>query len=568
MAWSGATPRDGTSDALREGRDSFRAADNPPVFMPRPYASRRAPPLAPQELLFLGVVMVAWGLFVISLGKDMSWDFRNYHWYAPYAFLNSRLGFDIAVAHHATYYNPLLDVPFYWLGTHTHSWIALGVLGAAQGANIVPLYLIARSMLQSEERHFMAGVLALFCMTGGLTLSLTGTTYYDNVMSVFTLSGLALLVTQRETLSTGALSRAAAIALIAGLVTGSAVGLKLPQAPYAIGFAAALAVLPGDIKHRGTRLLAGGLGGVLGLALFAGYWWWKMDHLTGNPLFPYFNQYFHSPLALDATYRDTRFLPANLREALLYPILFSIDWRVANDLPFGDARVGLAYLTVLITLPFWIFSGRSRKPLVAPAAAAAIFAFAIATYIAWISIFAIYRYILALEMLAPIVIVAAIGLWALPRQVQLSILGVLMVVALALTRPNILERAPADDPYVQVTLPPIPHPENTMLLMTGEAPLGFVVASLPRAMPVLRIDGWMIQPKDRSKLTQIARARVAEFKGDLYVLSNEYEMERARQALTDYDLAVNWIECRDIETNLGGPYRFCPVTRGAEKIHE
>jgi hypothetical protein len=533
-----------------------------------PPPTARARSLAPEELLFLGAVILAWALFVISLGKDMSWDFRNYHWYAPYSFLNNRLGFDVAVAHHATYYNPLLDVPFYWLATHTHSWVALGALGAAQGANIVPLYLIARTLFERDERRIMAGALSLLCMTGGLTLSLTGTTYYDNVMSVFTLSGLAILVTQREALSTGSLARAAPIALIAGFITGSAVGLKLPQAPYAIGFATALAVLPGDFKHRGTRLLAGGLGGVLGLALFAGAWWLKMDHLTGNPLFPYFNQYFHSPLALDATYRDTRFLPGNLREALLYPILFSIEWRVANDLPFGDIRVGLAYLAVLITLPMWLFTARAKKPLVAPDAAAGLFAFAIGTYVAWLSIFAIYRYILALEMLSPILISAAIGLWPLSPRAQLSAVGAVLLFALVFTRPHILERAPADDPYVQVMLPPIPHPENAMLLMTGEAPMGYVTPSLPPSMPVLRIDGWMIRPKDNSKLTEMARARVAGFKGALYLLSNEYEMERARQALTDYDLAVDWIECRDIETNLGGPYRFCPVTRGAEQTHE
>ena len=59
------------------------------------------------------------------LGKDTSWDFRNYHWYAPYALLNHRMGIDVAVAHQASYYNPYLDIPFYWLATHTRAWIAL-----------------------------------------------------------------------------------------------------------------------------------------------------------------------------------------------------------------------------------------------------------------------------------------------------------------------------------------------------------------------------------------------------------------------------------------------------------
>ena len=122
---------------------------------------------------------------------------------------------------------------------------------------------------------------------------------------------------------------------VAGLLVGSAVGLKLPEAPFALGFAAALAVLPGDAKHRITRLLAGGFGGSIGVALFAGYWFATMDHLTGNPLFPYFNQYFHSPLALTASYRDMRFIPAGLEDAAAVsaPVLRRLARRRRSALP-------------------------------------------------------------------------------------------------------------------------------------------------------------------------------------------------------------------------------------------
>src|SRR5580704_11072640 len=116
-------------------------------------SASRAPQASParlsvQELTFLGLVMLFWAAFVIVLGKDTSWDFRNYHWYGPYALFNHRLDIDVAVAHHGSWYNPYLDVPFYWLATHTRSWIALACLGAAQGANVVPLYLIGRSALR------------------------------------------------------------------------------------------------------------------------------------------------------------------------------------------------------------------------------------------------------------------------------------------------------------------------------------------------------------------------------------------------------------------------------------
>src|SRR6201995_4910718 len=99
-----------------------------------PYPTSRAQ-LSRQEILFLGLTILFWAAFVVVLGKDTSWDFRNYHWYAPYAFLNGRLGLDVAVAHQASYYNPFLDIPFYWLATPTHSPTALGLLGRVAGAD-------------------------------------------------------------------------------------------------------------------------------------------------------------------------------------------------------------------------------------------------------------------------------------------------------------------------------------------------------------------------------------------------------------------------------------------------
>src|SRR5579863_2721400 len=177
--------------------------------------------LTAREYAFFGLGLLFWAGFVILLGKDTSWDFRNYHWYAPYALIHHRMGIDVAVAHQASYYNPYLDVPFYWLATHTHAWVALGVLGAVQGANLIPLYLLARSALRVEaspsDRKIMAGALSLLGLVGALTLTEFGSTYYDDVMSVLVLSGLAILVLNRETLARGRLAKAAALSAAAGL---------------------------------------------------------------------------------------------------------------------------------------------------------------------------------------------------------------------------------------------------------------------------------------------------------------------------------------------------------------
>jgi hypothetical protein len=521
----------------------------------------RASHLSAQEWLFFGLVVLVWALFTIGLGKGVSWDFRNYHWYGPYAFLTGRENLDMAVAHQATYYNPFLDIPYYWLATHFHSWIAVGALGAAQGLNVIPLYLMARSILRIEEKRVVAGVVTLVCMTGGLTLSLSGTTYYDNIMSVFVLGGLALLVCHRETLATGWLWRGAAIAGLGGAMTGAAVGLKLPEAPFALGFAGALIVLPGDAKHRLARVAAGGIAGVTGVALTGGYWMVHLAHATGNPLFPYFNQYFHSPLALSAPYRDVRFLQHDLWHAFLYPLFFSIDWRVADDLGYSDIRIGLAYVVLIASGIAWLMKKRTPDPLADPEGARALYAFWAVSYLAWLLVFGIYRYIITLEMLSPLVTVAALGQWRLTRRARLTLLGALGVIALACTGTSEMARAPLGDPYIEVKMPAIPHPGATMILMTGEAPMGYVVPSLPHQIPVLRIDGWMIQPQDGSELTARTRKRVRAFKGDLYLIADPYEMDRARAALAEYGLAIRWLECGDIKTNMDDDLQFCPLAR-------
>lgn len=524
--------------------------------------------LTAREYAFFGLGLLFWAGFVILLGKDTSWDFRNYHWYAPYALLHHRMGIDVAVAHQASYYNPYLDVPFYWLATHTRAWIALGLLGAVQGANLIPLYLMARSALCIEasvcDRKIIAGALALLGQVGALTLTEFGTTYYDNVMSVLVLSGLTILVLNRDDLREGSLGRAAGLSAVAGLVTGTAMGLKLPEMPFCVGFAAALVALGGSAKHQLVRLLAGGFGGVIGFLIFSGPWMVYMYHLTGNPIFPYFNEYWRSPLALPAPYRDLRFVPTHFWRELFFPILFTLDWHVADDLGFQDIRVCVAYLVVIAAALLWLFRRESRDPLLNKRVTGVLFAFSAIAYFEWLRTFAIYRYIILFEMLAPLLIIGAVGLFPLVRKSRYLALAAICACCLLSARSDFLERAPVEDPYVQAALPPIPRPDRTMVLMTGDAPMGFIATTLPPQIPVLRIDGWMVQPRDGTLITKRMMERVKAHLaggGDLYLIADAGDMTHARDALADYHLAIRWPECQQFDTNLIGTYQWCPLAK-------
>lgn len=516
---------------------------------PPPFRGRN---LSTREWLFFLAVIGAWGALAVALGKDTGWDFRNYHWYDAYAFLNGRMGFDVAVAHHATYYNPLLDVPFYWLGGGS-SALALFCLGAIQGANIVPLYLIARSSL-TRDPQFGGALLAVICITGSTALSLAGVTSYDTVLSVLVLSGLAVVIVTRERPSL------AAIMLGAALV-GAAAGFKLVEMPFAVGFGAALLAIPGNGKEKIIRLAVAAFGGLLGVALTGGYWYAILWHGTGNPVFPYFNDVFASPLALEASYRDTRFLPTDAWDALTFPFRFSFNYRVADDTPFQNLRVLAAYIAMPAAALFWAFRERARDPIIDPSAARILFTFAGGAYAAWLAIFAIYRYIVALEMLAPLLIVAALGLIPASSRARLAAVAMVLAATAVFARYNTIVRGGVADPYVQVQYPAIAHPARTMILMTGYEPMGFIVPSLPPEIPVLRIDGYLAGPQDGSALTDAMKARVATHRGDLFLLYSRYEAARAEGAVAAYGLAIVPAECGNVRTNLGGPYRFCPLSR-------
>ena len=160
-------------------------------------------------------------------------------------------------------------------------------------------------------------------------------------------------------------------------------------------------------------------------------------------------------------YRDLRFVPTHFWRELFFPVLFSVDWHVADDLGFQDFRVCVAYFTVIAALAVWAAGRQSRDPLVDNRVTLPLFAFSAVSYFAWLKFFAIYRYIVGLEMLSPLLIVAAVGLLPMARRARYLMLGALAFAVLVTARSDFLERAPLDDPYIQAAIaahsPSRPH---------------------------------------------------------------------------------------------------------------
>ena len=63
----------------------------------------------------LGAFLLLGGIISAILKYDILWDFANYHYFNPWAFLNGRVGYDIGAAGLHGFFNPLMDIPLYLL---------------------------------------------------------------------------------------------------------------------------------------------------------------------------------------------------------------------------------------------------------------------------------------------------------------------------------------------------------------------------------------------------------------------------------------------------------------------
>jgi len=522
---------------------------------------------------------LVFGLLALALGQDANWDLRNYHYYNAYAFLHGRLDYDVAPAQVATYYNPLLHVPFYYLVKALPPRGVAFVLGAVQGLNLPLLYHLARRLVTAATPRragaLALGIALLGVLSGG-NISELGTTFGDNVLSLLILGALWLVVAGQRTLG-GRWPAAAAIAMAAGMLAGMAAGLKQPMAVYALGLCLGFLGLPLPGGRRVALLVAFGVGGLSGLACTNGLWLYEMWGRFGNPLFPYFNQVFRSPMASTAAYRDLRFLPQGLSEWLFFPLVFVGDPRQTAEVGFRDLRLPLLYCLVLILLlrrlPWGVLwpampcrHGQDEAD-TAPAWAGRYLLLAGAvTYLAWLKLFAIYRYLLVMEMLAPLAIWLLITHLVLERRRAAVFAGACAIlIVITLVPPNWGRVAFGDD-YFGVTLPVLVDPDHALVLMTGFEPTAYLIPAFPPRVRFLRIDGYFTSPSNPPNGSDLRmQGLVAGHQGPVYVLYRRYEKATALRVLTAYGLALQAGDCQamspHIDEPLKDPLYFCRVNK-------
>lgn len=447
------------------------------AFLERPQGSRWA-------LLLMPLLL---GLLSVLAGQDDGWDMRNYHLYNVHALLGGRIGFDLAPAGFQSYFNPTLDLPYYYL----NQWLpprAVGlVLGALHGLSFVLLYGIARQLPAGAQSRRLALLLAFAGVVAPGFLSELGNTMGDNLSALPVLLSLYLALRHWDALQQWN-GRSALIAIGAGVVMGLAAGLKLTNAIYAVALCAALLTAPLLWWRRVRLALVFGVGVLGGIAISGGWWMARMWQTFGNPLFPQFNNIFRSPLAPDSGVIDVFFRPNGLLENVLWPFIFAINTRRVSEIPLKLAVWPLLYVSLIALMAVWLWR---RRAALAPRNLLLLVFVAIG-YLVWMRMFSIYRYLVPLELLAPLAIWLA---WQYvgPRAQKLSGWALALLVITALPAANWGHAGWADQPF-SAEVPAMANPADSIVFFAlPDPPSGWMATLLPPAVQVIALDTGMLE---------------------------------------------------------------------------
>jgi len=505
-------------------------------------AASSQPGSPPRVIWLLPFVCAAYAVWA---GRDANWDLLNYHYYNVYAWLNGR--HDLALGQLQSLFNPLLHLPLYLGMEHLDPRLYAALLGATQGLNLILVWSIASAAWPAGRTLARKGpvLVALTAGCGAAFLTQLGTSFGDTLLTIPLLGALRLILSAGE-----AGHRSTRFIFLAGLLGGTACGLKPVTGVYALALAAALASLPGTLGARVRRLAVLAAGGLIGFAASAGWWCRHVWQLTGNPLFPYYNDIFKSPLYWNERFVFGYFLPRGWLEAIFYPWLWLVNPLRVSEMRFLNLAIpGLMTLLAAVGMAR-LLGIRPQGEATNGDSTRALWVFWLTGYILWLTQSSIYRFAVILEMLAPLLVVALLARWVPPGLLRARILLVLIPLMLV-NRPANFGRYAYAARYMELT--PVRVPAGTLVAVAGWAPLSYMVPAFPAGTPFVRIqsnmDGFAEKPNG---LDAVAHQRLKAHHGPVELLVAEPEWGIAQPMLDHFGYQVNHATCHPVDGLLHG----------------
>jgi hypothetical protein len=440
------------------------------------------------------VLLCVWYATRLSLGMDVNYDQLNYHYYYPWLMFHGGIGQIDPEPFTNRYVSPLAQLPWYFFNAVLSPRMCAAAIAALASTNLMLVRRITMVAIADRATPLLRlalGVAATCLAAGGVVFKLMLGTSLSDVITAIPLLGavLTLLYAARPGRSTKSLIW---LMVLAGALAGVAFSAKLTTSPYVLGLTAATVVLAA-IRRTPWPVVGLAIGGIAAVAVAGGWWFWEVGHATGNPVFPYYNNIFHSSLWGDNAFRDTRFGPRGIWDAMKFPYYMFHGTKRLLDYRIRDPRWLLLELTVaavvVVLAVRWVRRGRAAAMPGLTSILLSVF-FAVGS-LAWLVQFGIARYAVTGELLTGVLFVLAL-MTLIRNPAAVVVVGIIAAVAMArfdIGRTNHVPFA-ADRYGVQASaLEAIPA-GSEVIADEYSGPSGFLLTFVPATSHRHIIQGW------------------------------------------------------------------------------
>jgi len=434
-------------------------------------------------------------LWSVFLGQDRSFDLASYHYYNAYSFLHKKFDIDFAVAVIQSYFNPLLDVPYYFLNQHFTPPLIGFLFGFFHGLIFLLIYQIAESILffgqynkKNEVNYLVFFVAFAGCLTPNFLAGI-GNNMGDNTTAVINLISLCLIIKKWHLFKKFNTQSFFWLSL-SGLIIGFSVGLKLTNAPFALSMALALFFLPIQLFIKFRFFLVFSLFVVLGILISGGFWFLNLWQHFGNPFFPLLSDIFPNNFSNINTLTNI-WTPKNIETFLFFPFFKFFGYHMP-----GDSLARELLWPVLYILLFWggflrvkrnfFFKFNTRL-----AKENFLIFFIISSYILWMLIFGVQRYLVTIEILLPLAIFFLVNRLKLNSSIKKNIFHLLILASVLITLLGgfgTFGHTRWISPAIFAEKPIVEVPKDSIVFMSDNSPISWLVTLFPSELSFFRLN--------------------------------------------------------------------------------
>lgn len=379
------------------------------------------------------LISVVLSFFYLRLPE---FDFYSYHYYNGWAFLNNRLDVDIMPCAFRTYFNPLLDALNYFLleRLNNHPLLFVILSSLKYGFLIFIAYKLYDFVLSKFEEDNIFTTIFCFIAAAATPIAIYCIGFEMTDIQIAVLLMLGFYIFLKNIFNVKARGRFIYI-FISAFIMGLALGLKYTAISFVVSMFITMVCLYKKIEHPVKTILWFIFGVLCGFSLTGGFWMVILYSKFQNPLFPYFNNIFKSPMAEADSVISSDFyqlLPQNFIQWLLYPLKNTVsNARIGFESRYFDLKIVLGFIAVILSFLFSRIK-TFRENIFKTDENFSIFLclLLVVTFTYYINnfLFANIRYIIPIFIIIPIVICVVIKFISKPEYYNHSLVTVLLLI--------------------------------------------------------------------------------------------------------------------------------------------